>query len=246
MSAATTHHTRLDESSNRKLFRIGFLAMLPLWAGAIPFGIAYSLTATQAGFSGIEAQLMSLTVFAAAAQISAVTLIDIGASTTEVLITAIGLNIHLPLFGAAIARETSLSVRSRISVASLLTDANFAVSAAQGPLRTPVLLGAGLCMYLGWNAGTAIGLLAGGAIPDPQQFAVDLVVPLTFLAVLTGMVRNRPALIVAISAAAGTLFLTMWLPIGIAILLSSVAASLIGVRLTPGSARSEHHPGDHS
>lgn len=221
--------------------RRGFLAMLPLWAGAIPFGIAFSLTAREAGMTALDIQLMSLTVFTAAAQVSAVALMNVGASTIEILVTTVGLSVHLPLIGVAVARELQLSRLGRLGTALLLTDATYAVAAALGPLRAPVLVGAGASMYLGWNAGTALGLLVGGAIPDPQQYGLDFVVPLTFLAVVLPLIRNRVALLVVVCSAAGTLLFTPFLPTGFAILLAALPACLLGARLTtstPATPRS--------
>jgi predicted branched-subunit amino acid permease len=222
----------IDQRNTTRLFRRGFLAMLPLWAGAIPFGIAYSVAAREAGMDALSIQLMSLTVFSAAAQISAVSLMQLGAAPIEILITAVGLNVHLPLFGAVIARELHLSPFKRLGTAYLLTDATYAVCAALGPLRTPVLIGAGASMFLGWNLGTLLGLLVGQAIPDPRQVAIDFVVPLTFLAVLIPLIRTRIALIVAALSAVGTLILGTWLPIGFTILVAGVSASLFGAQLS--------------
>ena len=57
--------------------------MLPLWLGAIPFAIAYSIAAQKAGLNAAEIQLMSLTVSAAAAQMGIVQLLTIGASPSR-------------------------------------------------------------------------------------------------------------------------------------------------------------------
>ena len=220
-----------SEPNIRWFFR-GFLAMLPLWAGAIPFGIAYSLAAGDAGLDAWTIQLMSLTVFSAAAQVSAVALLGLGSSMTEILITAIALNLHLPLFGAAIARELPLTWSKRLGVAGLLTDATYAISVSVGKLRVPVLLGAGTSMYAGWNLGTASGLAIGRAIPDPQQLAIELVVPLTFLAVLIPMLRTRVSLLVASWSAVITLLLGNWVPLGVAILLAGATGCLLGSYLS--------------
>lgn len=231
LAAARDGH---DQPDTVDQFRRGFLAMLPLWAGVIPFGIAFSLTARDAGMTALDIQLMSLTVFTAAAQVSAVALMNVGASTTEILITTLGLGVHLPLIGAAVDRELRLSRLARLGAAWLLTDATYAVSAALGPLKTPVLFGAGVSMYLGWNAGTALGLLVGEAIPDPQRYGLDFVVPLTFLAVVLPMIRNRVTLLVVGCSAAGTLLIASYLPTGFAILLAALPACLLGARLTGG------------
>jgi predicted branched-subunit amino acid permease len=238
VKATNNHHSTFG------LFKRGFLAMVPLWAGAVPFGIAYGVTAREAGLSILDVQLMSLTVFSAAAQISAISLIQVGASTIEILIAAIGLNVHLPLFGVAIARELHLSPFRRIGTAYFLTDATYAVSAAQGPLRTPVLIGAGVSMYLGWNSGTALGLAAGQAIPNPQQYAFDFVVPLTFLAVVVPLIRTRVSLLVATCSASGTLLLAVWLPIGFSILIAGVSTSMFGAWMTRSVSAASEERGD--
>jgi hypothetical protein len=71
-------HARFNSGDDDVRFAQGFPAMLPLWTGAIPVGIAYGAAAREAGLSLAETQLMSLTVFSAAAQMSAVALIGAG------------------------------------------------------------------------------------------------------------------------------------------------------------------------
>lgn len=237
-TATRSFNRKLPESSHG--FRTGFLAMLPLWAGAIPFGIAFGMAAREAGMSAFEAQLMSLTVFTAAAQVSAVSLIDLGASPVEILITTLVLNAHLPLIAATVARELRPAGLTRLGTAWLLTDGSFAIASGKPPLRLPVLIGAGVSMYAGWNLGTATGLIAGNAIPDPQALAIEFVVPLTFLAVLIPLVKSRTTLLVTVIAAAGTLLLASWLPVGFALLIAALTASLVGAFLsTPETERAQ-------
>ena len=68
------HHTR-----RRRIWRgwfvRGFVAMLPLWAGAIPSGIAYGVAAQAVGLGIGETQLMSVLIFSSSAQISVVALL---------------------------------------------------------------------------------------------------------------------------------------------------------------------------
>ncbi|MGN6810562.1 MAG: hypothetical protein ACTHMP_06785, partial [Thermomicrobiales bacterium] len=51
------------EPTSRGLFARGFLALIPLWTGAIPVGIAYGVAARGVGLGLVETLLMSLTVF---------------------------------------------------------------------------------------------------------------------------------------------------------------------------------------
>ena len=54
--------------------RRGFLAMVPLWAGVVPFAMTFGILARTAGFTAPEAQALSMFVFAGSAQIAIVTL----------------------------------------------------------------------------------------------------------------------------------------------------------------------------
>jgi branched chain amino acid efflux pump len=214
-------------------FGHGFLAMLPLWAGAIPLGVAYALAARSAGLGPGEAQLMSLVVFSAAAQLSAVSLLDTGTPGLILIATALVLNAQLILLGLAVGREIRLTWPQRLRTAWFLTDGAFGVAAARGRLRLPVLLGAGVSMYVAWNAGTGLGLAAGHALPDAHRLGLDIVAPLAFVAVLVPLLRTRTAVLVALAAGATMLLLTRLAPVGVTVLAAGVVGSAVGARRAP-------------
>jgi len=224
---AAGHPTR-QPSADRTLFVRGFVAMMPMWTGAIPVGLAYGLAARSAGLGAIESQLMSLLVFSAAAQISAVSLIDDGAPTLVLLATTLLLNVQLLLIGLAAGRETRPGWPGRLSGAFFLTEGAFGVAAGIGRLTLPSLVGAGASMYVSWNIGTALGVTVGDAIPDPRGIGIDLVAPLAFLAVLVPLVRTRPAVVTVVVAAAIVLALRQVVPSGVAVLGAGLGGSLAG------------------
>jgi predicted branched-subunit amino acid permease len=221
-----------QQRNRRAQFVEGFVAMLPLWSGAIPAGIAYGVAATSAGIGDLEAQLMSLLVFTAAGQLTAVSLIDAGSSLVATLITVTVVNAQLPLLGIVVARQLKPTNLERAQLSLLLTDAAFGIAASREPLRHYVLVGAGLSMYLGWNIGTAIGLTTGKALGDPAEIGLDFVVPLAFLAVLVPLVRNRPAIATVVTAALVALVMLQVAPLGVAILVAGAAGSAVGVALS--------------
>lgn len=214
--------------ANRQLFARGFVGLMPLWAGAIPVGIAYGLAARGAGLSIVEAQLMSLLVFSAAAQISAVALLDDGASTIVLLTTTLLLNVQLLLLGLAAGREARPSWIGRPLGAFFLTEGAYGVAAGSGKLTLPGLIGAGASMYVAWNVGTILGVSVGDAIPNPRAIGIDLVTPLTFLAVLVPLVRTRPAVVTVLVASATALLLAQIAPAGVAVLGAGLGGSLAG------------------
>lgn len=220
---------------SRADFMRGFVAMAPLWVGAIPVGIAYGLAARNAGLSAVETVLMSLTVFSAAAQLSAVSLIDDGAPLVVLIATAVALNVQLLLIGLAVGRQARVSAAPRVVSAYFLTDGAYGVVLAGGKPTLSGLLGAGVSMFLAWNIGTAIGVMAGDAMPDPRRLGVDLIAPLMFLVVLVPLLRGRAALAVALVAGVVALLLVQVVPVGAAVLGAGLVGSVTGAWL----ARSE-------
>src|SRR5919206_2124891 len=168
--AETMTTAAASRSDSLAAFWRGYLALLPLWSGAIPAGIAFGVAARAAGLSVVETQLMSLVVFSAAGQIGAVSLIADGASPLLLVGTVMALNAQLLLLGVAIGRQVRLSWLQRLATAWLLTDGAYGVSLGVGPLRLPVLLGSGASMYSGWNLGTALGAGLGAVLPSPRAF----------------------------------------------------------------------------
>jgi predicted branched-subunit amino acid permease len=219
-----------DKGTNWYWFRRGFVGLLPLWAGAIPSGIAFGVAARDVGLSAVQTQVMSLTVFSAAAQLSATTLWAAGSSTVVLVLTAMALNAHLPLLGLAVGRQVRPAGAIRWLTGWLLTDGAFGIALGQGRLRLPTLIGAGASMYLSFNAGTAIGATAGTTIPAHvlKDFGIDLVAPLTFLAVLAPLIRTRVMLVVAAVAGGTAFLLARVIPSGLAVLGAGVVASMVG------------------
>lgn len=233
MSEVTTNATpdpegRAAQPSARADFWRGFVGLLPLWVAAIPSGIAFGVAARGAGLGAIEAQLMSLLVFSAAGQIGALALLGDGLPRPVLIGTVMVLNAQLLLLGLAAGRQLRPRWPARLGAAFLLTDAAFAVAAAGVRLRLTALVGAGVSMYLAWNGGTALGLLAGQRLLAVRGLGIDFVLPLIFLALAIPTVRSRAALGVALIAGAGTLALAQLMPGGLAILLAGIAACLCG------------------
>jgi predicted branched-subunit amino acid permease len=233
-------YTAHDSTDDLQLVQRGFLAMLPLWTGAIPVGVAYAVAAHSAGLGWLETQLASLTVFSAAAQLGAVSLGQ-NAAPVEFVVVALALNVQLLLLGLTAGRTQRHSLKRQMLLALFLTDGAFAIAAREGVLRWQVLFGAGMSMYLGWNVGTAIGLLGGATLPLSDSDLVRLVAPLTFIAVLVPLLRGVPAL--ATSVAAGTTFVALReLPTGIAILVAALVGCIVGDWCQSRSTRAERLP----
>ena len=118
------------------------------------------------------------------------------------MLTTLLLNVRHLLYGLALGRETDLRRRDRPVAAFFLTDEAFGVIATAKERSFPFVFGVELSLFLMWNLATLAGFLAGAAIPDPAELAVDLVFPLAFLALLVPLVRTRAELTVAVASGA--------------------------------------------
>lgn len=210
----------------------GVRAMVPLWLGVVPFGIAYAVVARDVGLSIVETQALSLLVFAGSAQFSAVGLIGAGAGGPSIVLTTFLLNVRHVLYGVSLGRRVALTRRQRPLAAFFLTDEAYGVTVAAGATTFPFLLGTELSLFATWNLATLAGSLLGAGIGDPAALGIDLVFPLAFIALLVPLLRGRAD--VAVAAAAGALawLLAHRLQSGLAILVSGVAGSLLGAWLT--------------
>ena len=215
-------------------FGAGFRAMVPLWIGVVPFGAAYAVTARAAGIDPLHTQLMSLLVFAGGAQFAAVGLIAAGAGPWTLVSTTFLLNLRHLLYGVVVAATTELRGRRRLLAAHLLTDEAFGVHVAHGRGRPAFLIGAGLSLFVVWNAATFAGSLLARSLPEPHAIGLDIVFPLAFLALLVPLVRDRRTLAVAGVAGLGAWVLGEALAPGAALLGATALAAGIGAALPAG------------
>ncbi len=213
-------------------FLRGFRAMIPLWLGVVPFGLAYAVVARGAGLSPLETQALSLLVFAGSAQFSAAGLFGRGAAGAEIVLTTFLLNVRHVLYGVTLSRELRLPWRRRLPAAFFLTDEAFGIVAAGRERSFSYLLGAELSLFATWNLATAAGVVLGERIADPAELGVDLVFPLAFLALLVPLVRTRVELAVAVGAGVAAWVVSRVEPGGIPIVVAGVTGAALGAMLT--------------
>ncbi|MHB1372412.1 MAG: AzlC family ABC transporter permease [Thauera sp.] len=188
----------------------------PLLLGVAPFGMIYGIAALAAGVPAWLAQLASAVVFAGAAQLVIVQMLAAGAGFLPIALTSGLLNLRHVLYSASMAEYVRhLPRRWRLLLAYVLTDEAYAVAvlryqrreaAAATPapdLRHWYFLGAGFTLWAGWQLSTAAGLLFGATIPP--EWELDFAVPLTFIALLTLLLRERAGQAAALVAGLGAL-----------------------------------------
>ena len=217
-------------------FRAGLLGVAPLLIGVMPFGMIYGALALSQGLSPVAALAMSSLLFAGSAQFLFCQLFGAGAPALVVVAEVGLLNLRHALYSAALAPQIAhLPRRWKLALAYLLTDEAYATIArreasgeASGPHRHWFYLGAGLGLWGSWQLSTAVGVLLGARLP--ADWPLDFALPLTFIAIVVPLIRNRTML--AVAAVSGIVALLLaGLPFKLGLLVAALAGMAIGWRL---------------
>lgn len=188
----------------RQEFKQGVMAQLPILLGVAPFGMIFGALAISAGLSPLEAQGLSLFLFAGSAQFIAVRLIIEMAPVVVILATVLVVNLRHILYSASIGSHIqTLSNRWKVVLSWLLTDEAYVVAIgrytqASGAYRHWFFLATGLTLWATWQLSTAAGIWLGAAIP--ASWSLDFALPLTFISLLVPRLSTRPSWTAAIVA----------------------------------------------
>jgi 4-azaleucine resistance transporter AzlC len=162
---------------------------------------------------------MSSLVFAGGAQFLAVGLLAAGNPLAAVLAGLLLNARHLP-FGLAVSATVGTRARDRIVGSHLMTDEVVAFTLAEPDparkRRTYWLIG--VTLFTSWNAGTALGVLLGGATGDPATLGLDAAFPAGLLALIMPSLRDRETRLVALTGAVVAVALTPLVPAGLPVL----------------------------
>jgi 4-azaleucine resistance transporter AzlC len=210
--------------------RAGFRAILPI-ALAVPlFAISFGVLARASGMGIAAPIVMSATTFAGSAQFAAVSILDEDGGAVAAIIAALLLNARYAPIGISVASLFHGSRARRLAEAQLVVDESWAVSArGDGTYDRGILLGAGLTLYVTWVLGTALGVVGGGFLGDPESLGLDAAFPALFLALLVGQIRDRRGVAAALAGAGIALALLPFTPAGVPIVAATLGC-LAGLR----------------
>lgn len=216
--------------------------MLPLWAGVVPFGLAYAVLARSSGLDLWETQLMSVIVFAGSSQFSAAGLFGLRASGVSIILTAFVINVRHFLYTLTLGQRMTLSWPQKLIAAHLTTDEAFGVAMVSRNLSFPFFIGTALSLFFSWNVSTLAGSLLSEAVPDPAALGIDFIFPVAFLALLIPLLQTRKDLSVALLSGAAAFVLSLYVNSGLTILLTGVAGALLGAWWTRNDAEQKDTP----
>jgi 4-azaleucine resistance transporter AzlC len=198
--------------------------------------VSYGAIAVAAGLPTWAIVAMSMLLFAGGAQFLATALISAG---NPVAAVAGGLLLnarHLP-FGLAVAdvlappsTDARRGLLRRLVGSHLMVDESVAFALAQDDpaRRRSAYWLTGASLFVLWNAGTALGILLGGAVGDPARFGLDAAFPAGLIALLMPTLRESRPRRVALVGACAALLATPVLPAGLPVLLALVGLVAFG------------------
>lgn len=179
----------------------GAIIILPLSIAVIPWGILAGSLAVEAGLVDIQAQSVSLLVFAGSVQLVGMGLIKAGASITTLLLTTLFLTSRHLLYSATLrTRISHYPVHKRLILGFLLTDELFAVCSHQTRKEFSFwyAFGAGFSFYLIWQLASLTGIVIGKSIPHLDQYGLDFAVAATFIAIVIPTIKKLSVLVTVI------------------------------------------------
>jgi 4-azaleucine resistance transporter AzlC len=222
-------------SEKAKQFWAGVRAEIPLLIGVFPFGVIYGVLALSAGLSKPASQMMSSIVFAGSAQFITTQLVQDATPGFVIVLTIAVVNLRHILYSASLAPYlASVSTRWKTLLAYLLTDEAYAPSVVHfeekgvTPFSHWFLFGAGIALWTVWQISTALGIFLGAAIPE--SWSLDFALPLTFIAMVVPVLKNRPAVAAALSAGI-TALLAYSLPFSLGLILAALVGIAVGTFL---------------
>ncbi len=211
------------------------------------FGLVFGLAARNAGYSLVEASAMSVIVFAGASQFTAVGYVAAGLPWLPIIVLTFLLNARHALYSASLApRLRDRPRRLRASMAHVLTDEAFALSAAHfqrvGRVDIPgYWIAAVVGVFIPWNLATIAGGVLGSAVPDPTILGLDVVFPAAMAGLAAGLVTGRRELAAAVAGAVAGTWLSLVIGPEIGIIAGGVLGPLVGMAIPAGAL---HVPGE--
>jgi 4-azaleucine resistance transporter AzlC len=191
-------------------------------------GASFGAVAVSGGQAPWVPVAMSLLVFAGGAQFAALGVVLAGGSPIAAVVAGLVLNARLLPFGFAVAEVLGGRLPVRLLGTHVMVDESVAFAVAQRdlPRRRAAFWTSGVLLFVVWNLGVLVGVLAGRMIGDPGALGLDAASPVVLLALVLPSLRDPRTLRAALLGAAIALAATPILPPGI-----PVALALLGLVL---------------
>ncbi|EOV8087740.1 AzlC family ABC transporter permease [Providencia huaxiensis] len=224
-----------SQQSNQwqKAMMAGAVHTAPLNLAVIPWGVLAGSMAVETGLDFWQSVAMSAMVFAGAAQLVTLGLLNSGAGYITIVISVFFITSQHLLYGLTLRPQVKdFTTPQRLSIGFLLTDELFAISAAkrQG-LSFPYLFGAGFSFYLVWLITSLCGIAMANIVGDLSRLHLDFSVVATLLAIVVPLTRKISTLCGVIFSLVVAIVLSMY-SFSSAIVIAGVGGMFVSVAVS--------------
>lgn len=224
----------------QKPFIKGMSHGIPICLGYFSVSFGFGILAVKSGLQAIDAILISLTNLTSAGQAAGVGIIAAAGTLVEMAATQFVINLRYSLMGLSLSQKLSdkFTTVHRLIASFGITDEIFAVASSQKEKLVPsYMYGMILVSAAGWVSGTAAGAVAGTALPPTLTAAMGILLYGMFIAIIIPAARSskKDLIVICFAAAFSALFKYVFpsVSFGFAIIISAVAAAVIGAILFP-------------
>src|SRR5215207_4301727 len=202
----------------------GVRAAVPLVLPTLALGISFGVLAAPV-MGEAPAIAMSVVVCSGGAQFASVTVLAAGGGAAPAIAAGVLVNARWLAMGFAAGPYLHGGVRRRILEAQAIVDASFVIASRDdGSFDRGLLVGATLPQVSSWMVGTAVGVLAGPVLGDPEALGFDAIFVAFYLALLWEEVSRRGASTAALAGGVIALVLLPVAPVGVPVVAAAVAA----------------------
>lgn len=204
-------------------------------------GVSFGAIAVSSGLPFWLPMLMSVLVFAGAAQFMFIGIVAAGGNPIAAVVAGLLVNArHVP-FGFAVGDVFGAGLLRRITGSHVMIDETVAFAMAQqdAERRRAAYWACGIGLFTCWNIGVLAGAFGGTAISDTDALGLDAAFPAVLLALVLPSLREKGPLRAALAGCAIAACAAPFLPAGLPVLLA-LAGMLAGLdALRGGTGYSE-------
>lgn len=208
----------------------GARASVPFILATLVLGISFGVLARSLDWGTLAPIVFSAIAASGSAQFAVAAVLGVGGGPLAAIVAAILLNARFGPMGVAVAPYLKGGPLRRALEGQAVIDASWALAnRGRGRFDREFMIGAWVPQYAAWIVGTAVGVLGGDFIGDPERLGLDVIFPAFFLVLLAEELRGGRAVAVALIAAALALALVPFAPPGVPVI-AACAAALLGLR----------------
>ena len=212
------------------------LAVVPSY---LPFALVCGVASVNAGLSTSAAVALPALVFAGSAQAVLTQFIQSSAALWVAILSGCVINLRMAVYSAALSPKVrQFSTWHRMAIAAFLVDNSFAfmqkreMSNPQDPHLIAYYAGLTAVFWPTWLVFCVIGIFAGNIVPASWQ--LEFAIPLSFIAILVGSVRNLPMAMAALVGGVASIVLFA-LPLKLGLVVACLAGLVAGLMTEKGA-----------